>query len=114
MPSLSSLAGRAQRIRLAVVLLAALAVGCHAAPAPSVPELRVVRRFIDDRFRTAAPPFTHWGFESIAGVRKLAVAAVTPIEPSIVCMAPTESASPRRPCTVSVPRSELSIPALIV
>jgi arylsulfatase A-like enzyme len=79
-----------------------------------MPQLRVVRRLLDDGFRTAMPPFTHKGVESIAGVRKLAVAAVTSIHPSTVCMPPTESASPRRPCTVTVPRSESSVPALIV
>jgi hypothetical protein len=114
MPFPSSLTDRARPRRLALVLLATLAAGCHGMRTPATPELRIVRRLLDDGFRTAAPPFTHGGFESIAGVRKLAVAAVTPIRPRMMCMPQTQSSSPRRPCTITVPSSKRSIPALIV
>lgn len=111
MPASSSPPRRARHRRLLLVLLAA-ATSCHEVPSRPVPELRVVRRLLDDGFRTAAAPFTHRGVESLAGVRKLVVAAATPIDPSTVCL--PRSSSPTRPCTITVPRSTPAVPSLIV
>ena len=114
MPPPSSPVDPARSRRLALFLLAALAIGCREPSVPTAPELRIVRRLLDERFRTAAPPFTRGGFESVAGVRKPIVTTVVPITPSTVCMPTTQSTSPNRPCTITVPRSEEAVGALIV
>ncbi|HWP65494.1 MAG TPA: sulfatase [Candidatus Limnocylindria bacterium] len=101
---------RAVRIlRLALPPLAALA-GCSPTPPAPRQEYRVVRRLLDDGFRTAVPPLTHRGVETIADTRRLVVTAATEVEPAIVC--PPPAAGPKRLCRVSVPR-DLPVQTLI-
>src|SRR5262245_60087159 len=103
-------------LRLIVIACLAPVVlgGCHTeAPTPP-PELRIVRRLIDQGFRTAPPPFTRRGFTVIGETRKLAVAAADPMVPEVSCVPASLSSSLRRPCTVGVPDSVSPIQTLIL
>ena len=78
--------------------------GCQQTPPAPLPELQIVRRLLDQGFRTASPPLTRPGYALIGDTRKLAVAAAEPIVPEVSCVPPWLAPSPRRLCTVTVPR----------
>src|SRR5262245_58567280 len=100
---------------MVVLLLALIAlVGCQPQPPAPPPDLQIVRRLIDQGFRTASPPFTRRGYTVIGETRKLAVAAAEVVYPDVSCVPASLSTSPRRPCAVTVPREVAPVQTLIL
>src|SRR6476660_1014322 len=100
---------------VAVACLAPLVLtGCQTESPPSAPELRIVRRLMDEGFRTASPPFTRRGYTAIGDTSRLAVAAADPVDLNVSCVPARQSTSVRRPCALSVPREVAPVQTLIV
>ena len=100
-------------MRFLLLALIALA-GCQQTPPAPPPDLQIVRRLLDQGFRTASPPFTRRGYTVIGETRKLAVAAADAVLPEVSCVPSSLSDSPRRPCTVTVPREVAPVQTIIL